>query len=204
MLVPEEGVKQQQEFVEPGLLRQQALAQRLQSITTLQALTQDYEIFSHAALLLYGQLAGDPVQTWYNAQTRSDIVISPLRFDYQVVDGVGQWNNTLWLCERDAWSDLCRFLAGIGAWNPGTGRFWLSKLQRLVITDPLVRQHAAVQPTVLPRIPVTFFGISATEANRVWQQGKRFAVLERYPPEAVVALKTQQYQQQGGISDDGK
>lgn len=198
-LPPEEGVTKRAEDQEAGLLRQQEFARRLVHLRSLHELSQDFAIFSHAAILLWGRLAADPVQTWYNSQTRSDMIVSPVRFDSRVVAGVGDWDNTLWLCERPVWDSLRRHLAGVGSWDQDSGQLRLSVQQDLVIEDPLIRQNWAVQPSVMPQVEITLFGLKTTEANWVWINGQRYATLTRRPPDGLVVSATTKYRQQGGI-----
>lgn len=150
-----------------GRLTQPDLLRRMQSgSATLRDFSQELAIFSHAALLLFGNLPHDPLQQWLNEHPRSEILLGPLAFEFEVLSGIPTpLSHVLWFCERDAWLDLKRSLSGLGGWEPGQRWLWLSQLQELEIVDPVALSRCATLPTVLPTVPVTLFGLDSSTAD---------------------------------------
>ena len=169
-----------------GCLTQSDLLRRMQSSTaTLRDFSQELAIFSHAALLLLGNLPHDPLQQWLNEHPRSEILLGPLAFEFKVLDGFEPpLSHVLWFCEKDVWFDLNRMLSGLGGWDPGQRWLWLSQQQELEIVDPLALSRHATLPAVLPTVPVTLFGLDSSTADWHYVLENGRARLVQFAPRA--------------------
>lgn len=155
-----------------GRLTASDVLQRLLSpAATLADFTQELALFSPAAILLLGELPHDPLQVWLNRYHRSDVLLGPLQLPAPIVSGLPviaggpDLNHVLWVCELDAWPDLRRDLCGIVGWDPTRKHLWLSRAYDLQVVDTVALSRKAVLPTVLPTVPVTFFGLDSSIKN---------------------------------------
>lgn len=171
MLPLPEGVNQKTTLYNQGRLTANGITERLLSSSTiLHDLSGELAFFSHAPLLCFGGLPVDPVQHWINQQPRSDILVGPIEFDFELVEGLPSYSNTLWFCELGkAWDGLRKALAGVVVVDPSRKSCVLSQLQQAKLIDPLFLSRCAVLPEKLPVVDVTLYGLTINGTRHLFR-----------------------------------
>ena len=121
----------------------------------------DWRFFTHAVLLRYGRFPHDPVQEWVNTQPGPAPVAIVTSGRY-IFSGLGNFNHSLFACEREKWLDLRRFLGGVAAVDRDKKEFFRAFWHRIRIKDHLALRNKATLPDPIPTVPVTVFGVAST------------------------------------------
>jgi hypothetical protein len=137
------------------------LLDRIKSGANLTALTADYEFFTYAPLFIYGGLEHNPIQEWINLHNHKQVVyILPLPAPVVKMSAGAQWDQTLWLVEKEHWMDLAMHIGSMAFIDRNKKAFARPICQQLPIIDVIAMQHTDWPTT----IHITTFGVDGNFA----------------------------------------
>jgi len=138
---------------------------------TLTGLLQQYAFFSHGAFFTYGGFDCDPLQDYLQTVmpgcTVQMILLARPYLRGVVPDGWQglPFDHLLFACPHAAWHELGPWLRGVSAADRVRKRFVRATSQVSIGLDLLALERLIVVPATLPTIPITLYGVDATDKH---------------------------------------
>jgi hypothetical protein len=140
---------------------------KLATGATLAQLSDDYDLFTIAPLVLRGGLPVNPINEWMNEQGISDGVwLVPLPapiWDLGANALSKFWASKLWACDKRIWEPLSYRLGTIAMINRDTRTFVRSLCQEIPVADVIALSKMTVLPSVCPMFTLTTFGLDGNK-----------------------------------------
>jgi hypothetical protein len=150
---------------------------RLGTGATLAQLSEDYELFTMAPLVLLGGLAVNPVKEWMNEQGhQTGVWLMPLT---EPVINLGNdpvskhWASKLWAFEKPLWMELSYRLGTIAMINRQTKTFARSLCQKIPVADVIALSKLSVLPAECPMFTLTTFALDGNKGILAFEPAVR-------------------------------